>query len=38
MSQVAKKRLFLICDAFKEQRTAHNQKDRPVFMKPYFIE
>ena len=31
-------RLFLICDACKEQRTVPNQKDCPIFIKPYTME
>ena len=31
-------RLVLICDACKEQRTALNQKDCPIFIKPYNME
>ena len=36
--KVAKNRFFLICDACKEQRTAPNQKDCPIFIKPYTME
>ena len=35
---IKRNRLFLICDACKEQRTAPNQKDCPIFIKPYSME
>ena len=35
---IKRNRLALICDACKEQRTAPNQKDCPIFIKPYTME
>ena len=35
---IKRNRLALICDACKKQRTAPNQKDCPIFIKPYTME